>query len=101
MEIQPTGGINAYPYLVAVAYDIASNKRRRNIVRFLEQYGQRVQESVFECRLNRRQMNQLTRGVPTLICEAEDTLRIYTLSDNSKVKVWGKNTSGDFLTIII
>jgi len=36
-----------------IAYDIADNKRRLRVVKTLESWGYRIQESVFQLRLDR------------------------------------------------
>lgn len=38
--------------LWVVAYDSPNNKRRRKLAKLLEGYGERLQWSVFECRLH-------------------------------------------------
>lgn len=88
-------------FLLAVAYDVASDKRRRKLVKHLERYGQRVQESVFECRLTKRQAEQLAHGAAACIRETEDSLRIYVLGGFSKVHCWGVQPAGDELALII
>ena len=42
--------------LVVVAYDIVSDKRRNKMVKFLEQYGKRINYSVFECLVLKSQL---------------------------------------------
>ena len=42
--------------LVLVVYDIADDRRRGKLSDFLEGYGRRVQESVFECFIGLAQM---------------------------------------------
>jgi len=43
----------------AVAYDITDDKEREKIARLLKNYGFRVQKSVFECRLTRKDKQRL------------------------------------------
>ena len=88
-------------YLLAVAYDVASDKRRRKLVKQLERYGQRVQESVFECRLTKRQAEQMAKGAAACIRESEDSLRIYVLGGFSKVHRWGGQPVAEDLALII
>ena len=42
-----------------VSYDIVSDKRRRKIAGILENYGKRVQYSVFECDLDEKRYQKL------------------------------------------
>ena len=45
--------------LWVIAYDSPSDKRRRKLAKLLEGYGERLQWSVFECRLQPHQLQQL------------------------------------------
>ncbi|NUM46876.1 MAG: CRISPR-associated endonuclease Cas2, partial [Anaerolineales bacterium] len=44
---------------LVISYDITDNKNRLKVMKALEDYGKRVQYSVFECILTRRQVEQL------------------------------------------
>jgi CRISPR-associated protein Cas2 len=37
---------------ILVCYDVCDSRRLRRVAKLLEGYGQRVQESVFECHLD-------------------------------------------------
>ena len=41
---------------IVISYDIPADKRRTKLAQLLENYGQRVQYSVFECLLTGRQL---------------------------------------------
>ncbi|WP_411872045.1 CRISPR-associated endonuclease Cas2 [Vulcanococcus limneticus] len=69
-----------------VAYDSPSNKRRTKIAKLLEGYGQRVQWSVFECRLRRDEVQGLLVRLRRLIHAEEDSLRLWPVPDRS----WGQ-----------
>ena len=43
-----------------VVYDLEDDRTRGRIATILEGYGRRVQESVFECRLEPRELKELT-----------------------------------------
>jgi CRISPR-associated protein Cas2 len=45
--------------LVLVVYDISDDRRRLKLSTFLEGYGRRVQESVFECFIDLNEMKKL------------------------------------------
>lgn len=52
--------------LILISYDVATNtstgrKRLRKVARACESSGQRVQRSVFECRLSEMQLEELER----------------------------------------
>ena len=50
----------------AVVYDISCDRERARVDRLLRGYGFRVQKSVFECRLTRRQRDELVRRLERL-----------------------------------
>jgi CRISPR-associated protein Cas2 len=62
---------------IVVAYDIADDDRRRRVSETLENYGTRVQESVFECHLTLDQRAELQERLEGLIESAEDNVRYY------------------------
>lgn len=63
--------------LVVVVYDIADDKRRLKLATFLEGYGRRVQESVFECFLSLDEMKELYAKVQGRVKLPEDNVRFY------------------------
>ena len=64
---------------LVVSYDISSDKRRNKVAKALEDYGARVQYSVFEVNLDARQIAKMRARLAKLIDEAEDSVRFYTL----------------------
>ena len=73
--------------LVLVVYDITSDKRRNKLAIFLEGYGRRVQDSVFECFLNLVEMRELYQQVAKRIDEADDDVRFYWISADALSRV--------------
>ena len=65
--------------LYLVCYDIPEDRVRGKVARLLEGYGDRVQESVFECWLDRRHLIRLRERLAGLIDEEADKIRIYSL----------------------
>jgi CRISPR-associated protein Cas2 len=65
--------------LIVVSYDVRSDRRRTRLANTLEDFGQRVQYSVFECRLEAEALESLRRKVEKLIDPLEDSVRIYRL----------------------
>lgn len=63
--------------LVLVVYDIADDKRRTQLATFLESYGRRVQESVFECFLSLAEMQSLHQQIEKRVLANEDNVRLY------------------------
>ncbi|HZQ55075.1 MAG TPA: CRISPR-associated endonuclease Cas2 [Bryobacteraceae bacterium] len=78
--------------LVVVAYDVntetAAGKRRlRRVARACENYGQRVQNSVFECWIDPAQWVKLRADLVAEIATELDSLRFYFLGDNWKGRI--------------
>ncbi len=63
-----------------ITYDIADNRRRRELAKRLGQGLVRVQESVFEGWLNVLEIQQLIADIQHIIEPAEDKLRAYPLA---------------------
>ena len=55
-----------------VSYDITSNKLRRKIAKELENYGVRVQYSVFECSLDSSRFNEMYKKLVQLMKGVEE-----------------------------
>lgn len=68
--------------LVLVAYDIADHKRLRRVAKFMEDYGFRVQRSVFECDLTPAQVSALETGVKEILKRKTDKVQIYQLCEH-------------------
>ena len=77
-------------YMVLVIYDIVDDKKRLKLSKMLLGYGERVQRSAFECHLTLRQYEGMIKKILPFIDENEDLLRIYKLTGNASIKVWGK-----------
>ena len=61
-----------------VAYDIGADAVRTRLARLLEGFGVRVQESVFECRLDENELERLTAAVTRELEACEDgEVRVY------------------------
>ena len=77
--------------LYIITYDIASNRRRQKVADLLEGYGQRVQESVFECVLSRLKYRELRNKLKRHINDTEDSIRFYPLSSHTRdnIIIWG------------
>ncbi len=89
--------------LVIVSYDVstetsAGRKRLRRVARVCESMGQRVQKSVFECRVDAAQFEELERRLLAEIEPNEDCLRFYRLTEPIRLHVreHGKFRAVDF-----
>lgn len=86
--------------LVLIVYDIATSdragaKRLRLIARACEDYGQRVQKSVFECRLGPSQWALLKPRLLETMDPASDSVRFYYLDSDVVVEHFGANPPVD------
>ncbi len=89
---------------IVISYDIANDKRRVKIHDTLKNYGQRVQFSVFECELTRKEFQQLREALDPLIdVEETDSVRFYRLCSEcwKKMEHVGGRTARDNAAIII
>lgn len=59
--------------------DRAGRRRLRRMARLCEDYGQRVQLSVFECTVDDMQLDGLLARAREIIDAAQDSLRVYRL----------------------
>lgn len=89
--------------LIIVCYDVSTvtrvgRRRLRQVARACEAVGQRVQQSVFECRANQMQLEALERQLLEIIDEREDCLRFYRLTEpvDLHIKEFGKFKAVDF-----
>lgn len=78
--------------LVLITYDVctadaAGRKRLRKIAKACTDYGQRVQNSVFECVVDAAQCRQLQHSLLALIDQQQDSLRFYYLGNKYQTKV--------------
>lgn len=62
-----------------IAYDIADNKRRLRVAKTLETWGYRIQESVFQFRLDSATLARVRLLLAALISDAEDVIHIYPI----------------------
>ena len=77
---------------VLITYDVATStdggaKRLRQVARVCVNFGQRVQNSVFECKLDPAQFVALRAKLEGIIDPAYDSLRYYHLGSNWERRV--------------
>ncbi|QXP84806.1 CRISPR-associated endonuclease Cas2 [Methylococcus sp. ANG] len=89
--------------LVLVSYDVstetsAGRRRLRRVAKICLNHGQRVQKSVFECRVDQAQLETLKFQLLDEINEAEDNLRIYRIPEplDKHVMEFGRFRATDF-----
>lgn len=88
--------------LILITYDVDTTtkdgeKRLRNVAKECVNYGQRVQNSVFECLLTDAQLVSLKAILSSIINDTTDSIRLYYLGSDwqRKIETLGKKTSFD------
>ncbi|HMT94804.1 CRISPR-associated endonuclease Cas2 [uncultured Thiothrix sp.] len=89
--------------LVLVSYDVstetsAGRRRLRRVAKVCLNYGQRVQYSVFECKVDAANYELLKDALLNEIDLVEDNLRIYRLTEplSKNVQEFGRFKATDF-----
>ena len=93
---------------ILINYDVdaiseTGQKRLRQVAKACQDYGQRVQNSVFECEVTEAQFTLLKSRIESIIDEKLDSIRFYFLrrNDQRHVSTLGKVTSYDVNEAII
>ena len=78
--------------LVLITYDVntetaAGKARLRKVAKQCQNYGQRVQNSVFECNVDAAKCRQIKAILENIIDQEKDSLRFYYLGEHYKNKV--------------
>lgn len=78
--------------LVLITYDVntetvAGRKRLRQVAKQCVNYGQRVQNSVFECVMDAAKCREVKNKLEKIIDKDKDSLRFYYLGNNYQKKV--------------
>lgn len=78
--------------LVLITYDVntestGGKKRLRKVAKQCENYGRRVQNSVFECIVDQAQCVMLKSILTEIIDETVDSLRFYYLGNKYETKI--------------
>ena len=78
--------------LLLITYDVNTEtplgrKRLRQVAKQCMNYGQRVQNSVFECVLDAAKCREVQHKLEQIIDKDKDSLRFYYLGNNYKSKV--------------
>ena len=89
--------------LILVTYDVSTKtvegeRRLRRVAQVCQDFGQRVQKSVFECSVDQATYEDLTRQLVRCIDKDEDSLRFYRLIEprDRYQKIFGLNHAVDF-----
>lgn len=78
--------------MVLITYDVntetdAGKRRLRRVAKRCQNYGQRVQNSVFECILEPALLTQLQHTLAEIIDMEKDSVRYYYLGDEWRKRV--------------
>lgn len=78
--------------LIIVSYDVSvmtedGKRRLRRVAKICKKYGQRVQNSVFECQVTSVQLVGLKAELLREIDEQNDSLRFYSLGNHYDAKI--------------
>lgn len=94
--------------MVLITYDVETMtpegaRRLRRVAKECQNYGQRVQNSVFECVLSEAQFTALRDRIASIINNQKDSIRFYLLGNNwnNRVEYLGKKTSFDVTAELI
>ncbi len=89
--------------LILITYDVSTEtsegrRRLRQIAKVCLNYGQRVQKSVFECKVDQMGYESLERELVEIMNDKEDNLRLYRLHEPTDryIKEYGKFRAVDF-----
>lgn len=88
--------------MVLITYDVdtiseTGAKRLRKVAKVCQDYGQRVQNSVFECRLTEAQFVLVKNKIENIINTELDNVRFYFLGNNwpNRIEIIGKKNGVD------
>lgn len=88
--------------LVLISYDVSTidkqgRKRLARVAKLCCNYGQRVQNSVFECDLDSALLVKVKHELLKIIKSDEDSIRFYNLGNNytNRIEQYGKKVSYD------
>lgn len=89
---------------IVVSYDVVDDNKRRRLAKVLLNYGKRVQKSVFECRLDEKNLLDMKEKLEKIIDMEEDSIRYYFLCkkciDSIRISGWGTITDDEDVIIV-
>lgn len=92
---------------ILITYDVNTTtkegeRRLRRVADACKDYGQRVQNSVFECELTESQLAILKERISGFIDNSTDSIRIYHLGkNNNRIETMGIETAYDIREALI
>ena len=89
---------------VMISYDVVDDSKRLKLMKFLKDYGTRVQKSVFECNLSPALYERVKDEVEKIVNKRKDRVRYYRMCGGCEDKVeifgWGEVTEDEEFTIV-
>ncbi len=78
--------------MYVVCYDIVSDRLRAQAAKRMLDYGTRIQDSVYECILDKHGYERLIRQIEQFPLGDEDKVRLYRICGDcvERVKIYGK-----------
>lgn len=73
-------------HLYIITYDIRNGRRWRKLFKAMHGYGQWLQLSVFQCRLDRMRLLQLEEEIRTIVNQREDHVLIVDLGPAEQIR---------------
>ncbi len=78
--------------MILITYDVCTEskggqKRLRKVAKVCQNYGQRVQNSVFECIVDPAQLRYIKSQIEEIIDKEKDSIRYYNLGKEWKNRV--------------
>ncbi len=86
---------------ILIGYDVCTlendgRKRLRQICQACKDYGVRVQKSLFEIQLDKKNWIELQHRLLHIMNDKEDSLRFYFFDEDTKIEHYGQGKPVDF-----
>ncbi len=77
--------------LILISYDLENDRSRARLAKLLQDFGPRVQKSVFEADVQPKEFERLCAKLAKFPLGKEDSIRLYQLCRDcgQKVRIWG------------
>lgn len=89
---------------VMISYDVVDDAKRVRLMKFLKDYGTRVQKSVFECHVSPDTYERIKRKIEEMINKRKDRVRYYRMCagcmDRVEISGWGEITEDEEFVLI-
>ncbi|MCW2279335.1 CRISPR-associated endonuclease Cas2 [Heliophilum fasciatum] len=86
-----------------IAYDIANDRRRQKVAAFLQEYGRRVEKSLFECNVNKADLQMIVARLQELLEKFDDCCHIYRVCGDCLHErlVIGEDTEKEWSKVLV